>query len=185
MKTFSTFWEALTGIGNWDRTLQSHQCILHAREKNLSTAVSQCSYPDHYLDKAIKTGLFDYVWVQFYNNPYPPCQYSNGNPKRLFEYWVTWTSSVLANNIVLLGLPAAPHAAGSGFIAGEVVADEILLYVRESSSYGGVMLALWSRYYDVQTNFSDKIKGNYLMVKSVLKLAKEIGDAIYDRLFFT
>ncbi|MED6137642.1 hypothetical protein PIB30_066845 [Stylosanthes scabra] len=142
------------------------------------SAAPQCPYPDHYLDKAIKTGLFDYVWVQFYNNP--PCQYSNGNPKKLFEYWDTWTSSVLANNTVLLGLPAAPRAAGSGFIAGEVVADEILPYIRESSNYGGVML--WSRYYDVQTNFSDKIKGS-LMVKSVLKLVKEIGDAIYDSLF--
>ncbi|MED6168183.1 hypothetical protein PIB30_009685 [Stylosanthes scabra] len=69
------------------------------------SAAPQCPYPDHYLDKAIKTGLFDYIWVQFYDNP--PCQYSNGNPKKLFEYWDMWTSSVLANNTVLLRHRAA------------------------------------------------------------------------------
>ncbi|QHO14377.1 hypothetical protein HN51_071751 [Arachis hypogaea] len=142
------------------------------------SAAPQCPYPDHYLDKAIKTGLFDYIWVQFYNNP--PCQYSNGNPKKLFEYWDTWTSSVLPNNTVLLGLPAAPRAAGSGFVAAEVVADEILPYIRKGSNYGGVML--WSRYYDVQTNFSEKIKGS-LMMRSALKLVKAIGDGIYEGLF--
>ncbi|WJX24260.1 chitinase [Trifolium repens] len=38
------------------------------------SAAPQCFMPDHYLDKAIKTGLFDYILVQFYNNP--PCQYN-------------------------------------------------------------------------------------------------------------
>nr|XP_048326802.1 hevamine-A-like [Ziziphus jujuba var. spinosa] len=37
-------------------------------------AALQCVYPDYYLGTAIRKGLFDFVWVQFYNNP--PCQYS-------------------------------------------------------------------------------------------------------------
>ncbi|KAK2631058.1 hypothetical protein EUGRSUZ_L03478 [Eucalyptus grandis] len=32
------------------------------------TAAPQCPYPDSYLGAALNTGLFDYVWVQFYNN---------------------------------------------------------------------------------------------------------------------
>jgi chitinase len=40
------------------------------------TAAPQCPFPDAWVGNALKTGLFDYVWVQFYNNP--PCQYASG-----------------------------------------------------------------------------------------------------------
>ncbi|KAI9083353.1 hypothetical protein K1719_034719 [Acacia pycnantha] len=46
----------------------------------LSTA-PQCPFPDSHLSSAINTGLFNYVWVQFYNNP--PCQYTGGNINNL------------------------------------------------------------------------------------------------------
>ncbi|KAG0542567.1 hypothetical protein BDA96_02G115400 [Sorghum bicolor] len=36
------------------------------------TAAPQCPFPDAWVGGALATGLFDYVWVQFYNNP--PCQ---------------------------------------------------------------------------------------------------------------
>lgn len=39
-------------------------------------AAPQSPFPDYYSGMALHTGLFDYVWVQFYNNP--PCQYSAG-----------------------------------------------------------------------------------------------------------
>ncbi|CAI8589788.1 unnamed protein product [Vicia faba] len=70
--------------------------------------------PDYYLDKAIKTGLFDYVFVQFYNNP--PCQYNiaTSDATLLLQSWNAWTSLVLPNNTVFLGLPASPNAAPSG-----------------------------------------------------------------------
>lgn len=37
--------------------------------KYLLTASPQCPYPDFYLGAALATGLFDHVWVQFFNNP--------------------------------------------------------------------------------------------------------------------
>ncbi|KAI4348048.1 hypothetical protein L6164_008810 [Bauhinia variegata] len=77
-------------------------------------AAPQCPIPDYYLDTAIKTSLFDYIFVQFYNNP--PCQYSSGNPSNHFNSWNAWTSLVLSNNTVFLGLPASESAAGSGYI---------------------------------------------------------------------
>ena len=46
------------------------------------SAAPQCPYPDAWMGTAINTGVFNYVWVQFYNNP--PCQYS-GNAANLFE----------------------------------------------------------------------------------------------------
>uniref|UniRef100_A0A7N2MI79 chitinase n=1 Tax=Quercus lobata TaxID=97700 RepID=A0A7N2MI79_QUELO len=39
------------------------------QKKVYLAAAPQCPSPDAHLDAAIKTGLFDYVWVQFYNNP--------------------------------------------------------------------------------------------------------------------
>ncbi|RZB99526.1 Acidic endochitinase [Glycine soja] len=40
------------------------------------TAAPQCPFPDAWIGNALTTGLFDFVCVQFYNNP--PCQYNSG-----------------------------------------------------------------------------------------------------------
>ncbi|PKU64203.1 Acidic endochitinase [Dendrobium catenatum] len=77
------------------------------------TAAPQCPYPDAWVGKALDTGLFDNVWV-FYNNP--PCQFSDKQHLGdLMDAWKQWTKSTKAGKI-FLGLPAAPDAAGSGFI---------------------------------------------------------------------
>ncbi|KAI4328853.1 hypothetical protein L6164_021176 [Bauhinia variegata] len=38
-------------------------------KKVFLTAAPLCPFPDAWLGNALKTDLFDYVWVQFYNNP--------------------------------------------------------------------------------------------------------------------
>ncbi|KAL0008485.1 hypothetical protein SO802_009987 [Lithocarpus litseifolius] len=53
-------------------------------------AAPQCPFPDAWVGGALKTGLFDHVWVQFYNNP--PCQYTPGSISNLEEAWKQWTS---------------------------------------------------------------------------------------------
>ncbi|KAL2922149.1 Acidic endochitinase [Bienertia sinuspersici] len=107
------------------------------------SAAPQCPFPDALLGEAINTGVFDYVWVQFYNNP--SCHYANNNVNRLLSSWNTWTNSVSAGQ-VFLGLPAAPSAAGSGYIPPNVLNNQVLPNIRTSSNYGGVML--WSRFFD-------------------------------------
>ncbi|KAG6786825.1 hypothetical protein POTOM_008442 [Populus tomentosa] len=77
------------------------------------TAAPRCPFPDAWVGNALKTGLFDYVWVQFYNNP--PCQYASGEVTNLQDAWKQRTSAIPASKI-FLGLPASPEAAGSGFI---------------------------------------------------------------------
>ncbi|KAJ0961930.1 hypothetical protein J5N97_029758 [Dioscorea zingiberensis] len=89
----------------------------------LLTAAPQCPYPDQWVGKALGTGLFDYVWVQFYNNP--PCQYESGDTANLDNAWKQWTSGIKANNF-FLGLPAAPDAAGSGFIPTGDLTSQVL-----------------------------------------------------------
>ncbi|XWS46162.1 hypothetical protein CRYUN_Cryun14cG0040100 [Craigia yunnanensis] len=119
------------------------------------TAAPQCPFPDAWVGNALKTGLFDYVWVQFYNNP--PCQYTSGDIGNLEDAWKQWTSDIPATKI-FLGLPASPEAAGSGFIAVNDLTSKVLPAIKHSSKYGGVML--WSKYYDDQSGYSSSIKSH-------------------------
>ncbi|XP_065868886.1 hevamine-A-like [Euphorbia lathyris] len=115
-------------------------------------AAPQCPFPDSNLGAALDTGLFDYVWVQFYNNP--PCQYSSGNTVNIIDSWNQWTTSIKAGKI-FLGLPAAPRAAGSGYIPPDVLSSQILPVIKKSAKYGGIML--WSKYWDDQNGYSSAI----------------------------
>ncbi|THU70736.1 hypothetical protein C4D60_Mb08t28100 [Musa balbisiana] len=118
------------------------------------SAAPQCPYPDQSLGNALQTGLFDYVWVQFYNNP--SCDYSSG-VSGLSSAWGTWTSS-LSSSTVFLGLPASPDAAGSGYIPPNDLTSQVLPAINTASNYGGIML--WSRYYDLNSGYGAKVKSS-------------------------
>ncbi|GMN73628.1 hypothetical protein TIFTF001_052209 [Ficus carica] len=113
------------------------------------------------LAKALKgTGLFDYVWIQFYNDP--PCQYS-GNVANLFSFWNAWTW--IHADKIFLGLPASPEAAGSGYIPPDVLISQVLPIIKHySPNYGGVML--WSKYYD--NGYSSSIKPHVIALNQAL-----------------
>ncbi|CAH9123694.1 unnamed protein product [Cuscuta epithymum] len=113
------------------------------------SAAPQCPFPDAMLQPAITAGVFDSVWVQFYNNP--PCQYSSGDASKLLNSWNNSWSNIPAGK-VFLGLPAAQAAAG--FIPGNVVTSQILPAIKGSAKYGGVML--WSKFTD--NGYSASIK---------------------------
>ena len=119
------------------------------------TAAPQCPFPDAWIGNALTTGLFDYVWVQFYNNA--PCQYTSGAITNLEDAWKQWISAIPANKI-FLGLPASPQAAGSGFIPSADLLSNVLPAIKGSAKYGGVML--WSRYYDAQSGYSSSIRSH-------------------------
>ncbi|GMP61280.1 hypothetical protein CsSME_00023804 [Camellia sinensis var. sinensis] len=123
------------------------------------------SKQDAWVGGALKTGLFDYVWVQFYNNP--PCQYTSGSIGNLEDAWKQWTSAIPATKI-LLGLPAAPDAAGSGLIPVTDLTSKVLPAIKGSAKYGGVML--WSKYYDDQSGYSSSIKSHLSYVSSLYTL---------------
>lgn len=116
------------------------------------SAAPQCPFPDAHLGTALRTGLFDYVWVQFYNNP--PCEYLNSNTTNLISSWNLWSKQWFIRKL-FLGLPAATQAAGSGFIPADVLTTQVLPVIKKTPKYGGVML--WSRYYDTLTGYSEAI----------------------------
>ncbi|XP_021725683.1 acidic endochitinase SE2-like [Chenopodium quinoa] len=117
------------------------------------SAAPQCPFPDARLDTAIATGLFDFVWVQFYNNPRANCQY-DGSTDNLLNSWNQWTS--LQANQIFLGIPASDQAANNGFIPADVLTSQVLPTIKGSSKYGGVML--WSKAFD--NGYSNAIKSS-------------------------
>ncbi|CAN1238071.1 Acidic endochitinase [Linum grandiflorum] len=123
---------------HWDdlaRFLKRHD------ENVILTAAPQCPFPDAWIGSALKTGLF----------------YSSGSITNLEDAWKQWTSEIPAKKI-FLGLPAAPDAAGSGFVPASDLESQILPVIKDSSKYGGVML--WSKFYDDQTGYSKSIKNS-------------------------
>uniref|UniRef100_A0A7C8YRM6 chitinase n=1 Tax=Opuntia streptacantha TaxID=393608 RepID=A0A7C8YRM6_OPUST len=116
------------------------------------TAAPLCPYPNKYLDTALRTGLFDFVWVQFYGHP--SCQYNDGDVSNLINSWKIWSSTGYIRRL-FMGLPAAPWEAGNGYIPAELLISQVLPIVKMSSRYQGVML--WSKYWDDTTGYSPAI----------------------------
>ncbi|KAE9605363.1 putative chitinase [Lupinus albus] len=126
---------------HWDELAKEISVYNGRGNKIYLSAAPQCPIPDKWLNNAIKTGLFDYVWVQFYNNP--PCEY-NGNANNLKSYWNKWIES--KGGKIFLGVPAAKNATGSGYIPPKELMAQVLPFIKNSPKYGGVML--WSKFYD-------------------------------------
>ncbi|KAK4436255.1 Acidic endochitinase SE2 [Sesamum alatum] len=128
----------------WDDLARALKNYSTPEKKVYLAAAPECSIPDPNLDAAIQTGLFDYVWVQFYNNP--QCDY-RGGISSLVAAWNQWSASLPEGNQLFLGLPASPAAAGSGYVSPIEVETQILPVISHSENYGGVML--WNKFYDI------------------------------------
>ncbi|XP_076930054.1 acidic endochitinase-like [Bidens hawaiensis] len=130
----------------------------NSQRKVYLSAVPQCPFPGNgvanQLLPAVSDGVFDYVWVQFYNNG--QCEYGGGNADALLARWNEWAQ--LNINQLFLGVPAATGAAGSGYVPPDALISQVLPSIKSSPKYGGVML--WNRYYDQQNGYSDAIKGS-------------------------
>lgn len=96
---------------------------------------------------AIRAGLFDYVWVQFYNSS---CRFYDSRFDRndgFFFEWRRW-QHIPAKKVFLAGIPAAPEAAApnDAFIEVGSLISRVLPRIKKDPLYGGVML--WSREFD-------------------------------------
>ncbi|CAM0876341.1 unnamed protein product [Alopecurus aequalis] len=139
---------------HWDDLARYLKGYSNSARRVYLTAAPQCPFPDAWVGGALNTGLFDYVWVQFYNNA--PCQYSSGNTSNLADSWKQWLT--LPAKQIFLGLPASPQAAGSGFIPVDDLKSDVLPLIKSSAKYGGIML--WSKYYDDQDGYSSSVKSD-------------------------
>ncbi|KAI4348015.1 hypothetical protein L6164_008778 [Bauhinia variegata] len=140
---------------HWVDLARSLSGYSNANKKVYLSAAPQCPFPDACLGNALNANLFDFAWVQFYNNP--PCEYTPGNANTLGDNWRKWTQSIPSTKF-FLGLPAEPEAAESGFIPPSNLTSQVLPAIKNSTNYGGVML--WSKFYDNISNYSSSIKND-------------------------
>jgi chitinase len=139
---------------HWDDLARYLKGYSHSGRRVYLTAAPQCPFPDAWVGGALNTGLFDYVWVQFYNNA--PCQFTSGSTSNLADAWKQWLT--IPAKQIFLGLPASPQAAGSGFIPADDLKSDVLPLIKSAGKYGGIML--WSKYYDDQDGYSSSVKSD-------------------------
>lgn len=124
-------------------------------KKYYLSAAPQCPFKiNNILKGALSTGLFDYVWIQFYNNP--QCEFTSNNPSNFQNSWNEWINSIPATKF-FVGLPASDTAATNGFVPQQILINQLLPIVVKSPKYGGVML--WDRFHDLKSGYSSIIKG--------------------------
>jgi chitinase len=114
-----------------------------ASNKYYITGAPQCPIPEPNMGVIVTTSQFDYLWVQFYNNPY--C--SNGG-KINFDDWVSYVAGTpSASAKIFLGLPASTLAATGTASGAKYYVDPsglatLVNQYGSNPSFGGVML--WS-----------------------------------------
>jgi len=115
------------------------------------TGAPQCPIPEPNMGTMIQNAVFDYLFVQFYNNnnyTYPCALPFNGNAPFNYDQWVTFTSTTQSSNAkIFIGVPAAPLAAngGPGGATYYITPDQLSSLVSEYKSntrFGGIMM--WS-----------------------------------------
>ncbi|KAL1366998.1 hypothetical protein HN51_021043 [Arachis hypogaea] len=119
------------------------------KRKFYLSAAPQCPFPDHNQNPALSKVHFDFVFIQFYNNP--DCQVASNHFRRS---WNKWTKTIKAHKFYV-GLLAMPAGSDTGYVPPETVLNKVLPFVKKSPKYGGVML--WNRGLDKNSGFSAKI----------------------------
>jgi len=135
---------------------QLHTLMLTDKShKYYISAAPQCPYPDSFLGPdgadwsgavhtgtAFSGGWFDFVAVQFYNNP--PCNCGTSGflaGSWSFDSWNKWANSTSINKQakILVGTPGSPTAAGSGYQT-DAQLQQDLSAVYSYSNFGGCMM---------------------------------------------
>ncbi|EED23132.1 Acidic endochitinase precursor, putative [Talaromyces stipitatus ATCC 10500] len=104
------------------------------------TGAPQCVLPEPNMQEIIQGSIFDYLWVQFYNNP--ECSRHTLN----YNFWVEFLKDTPPTGAkVFLGLPASPLAAnglhtGSQYYWEPTALAPVIRMYQNNSAWGGVML---------------------------------------------
>ncbi|RUS26642.1 glycosyl hydrolases family 18-domain-containing protein [Jimgerdemannia flammicorona] len=120
-------------------TLRAHFAA-DSRKKYYITGAPQCVHPDAALSLALNSVWFDLVFVQFYNNPCGLGFYSN-NVAWNYGVWDYWATHISVNPDVkvLIGAPAAPTAAGSGYVDLSTLKAITQNTHNSANAFGGIM----------------------------------------------
>jgi chitinase len=123
--------------------LQTLYATVPDRQFYLSAA-PQCPIPDPQLKVTINKGMFDYIWVQFYNTA--SCAAINYAENATGFNYDDWVDVILAssnpNARLFIGLPASEDSAYSGYyLAPDQVEPLVNQYMTlYPGTFGGIML---------------------------------------------
>lgn len=105
------------------------------------TGAPQCPIPEPNMQQMITTSKFDYLWVQFYNNP--SCSV---NGAINYNEWVSNVANTPSSNAkIFIGVPASPLGATgtqSGaqyYLAPSALASLVNKY-KDNAAFGGIMM---------------------------------------------
>ncbi|CAG8032278.1 unnamed protein product [Penicillium salamii] len=107
------------------------------------TGGPQCPIPEPFMQVIINNSVFDYLWVQFYNNPY--C--SNGGNIN-YDDWVRNIANTPSRNAkIFLGVPASELAStgtssGARYYMDPNTLAALVRQHQSSPAFGGIMM--WS-----------------------------------------
>lgn len=107
------------------------------------TGAPQCPLPEPNMGEIISASQFDYLWIQFYNNP--GCS-TNGNINYA-DWKSTLASGPSKDAKIFIGVPAAPDgatgtASGAQYYLTPAALASLVAKFSSDSSFGGVMT--WS-----------------------------------------
>lgn len=117
------------------------------------------------MQEIIQKSVFDYLWIQFYNNP------GCSRPTLNYDSWVELIKDTpSAGAKLFLGLPASPLAAngletGSPYYWEPAAVPSVIKTYQKNSAWGGVML--WDAGHS-SNNINDKCSYTQ-QVQSILK----------------
>ncbi|VAH21694.1 unnamed protein product [Triticum turgidum subsp. durum] len=105
------------------------------------SATPRCGYPDRRVERALATGLFNRIFVRFFDDPHCAANWQ--------QEWGRWTAEQPGAQIYF-GLPASEKTVG--YVHPLDLYYDIIPVVQKAANYGGIMV--WDRYEDKRTGFS-------------------------------
>lgn len=150
-----------TFVNGWDMDIEAYsgnqyyQYLLAKLRSNFAsdgsntyyiTGAPQCPIPEPNMQVIVTNAKFDYLWVQFYNNP--GCSV-NGDIN--FNDWVSNVANTPSSGAkIFIGVPASPLAAtgtssGSQYYLDPNSLATLVNQYKSNSAFGGVMM--WSAGY--------------------------------------
>jgi chitinase len=147
-----------TFVNGWDFDIESnsgneyYQYMISKLRSNFAsdssntyyiTGAPQCPIPEPNMEEIITNATFDYLWVQFYNNP------SCSNPNEInYDAWVDLiTGGPSADAKIFIGVPASTTAAtgtssGAGYYFEPSALASLVSEHDTNAHWGGIMM--WS-----------------------------------------
>lgn len=147
---FDFDFEAITNnLAAFGAQLQSHANAAGGKKYYFSAA-PQCAFPDAWVQDLLNAVPMDWLQIQFYNNYCGVIHFTPGASSQdyNFQTWDTWAKTSPNPNVKLLvGIPAGPTAAGSGYVSGSQLTP-VFQYSKQFSTFAGAMMWDMSQLYE-------------------------------------